>query len=329
MKKILGIGNALTDILFRTKNDEILTQLQLKKGSMQLVDDVKSKKIISLFKEQLPVMATGGSASNAINGATKLGNNGGFIGKIGNDEIGKFFAQNSLENGVEPFLKISETSSGNCTVIVSADGERTLCTFLGAASELLAEDLDSTIFFEYDIFHIEGYLVQNHELIRTALKMAKKADMLVSIDLASFNTVEENRDFLYEMIDKYVDITFANEDEATAFSQSTPEDALRKIGELCDIAVVKLGRNGSLVKKAGEIYKIDAYQVDCVDSTGAGDMYAAGFLHGLSKNYPLDVCGKIGSLVSAKVVEVMGAKLTESVWMEIYREIENILKEKQ
>lgn len=326
MKKVLGIGNALTDILFRTKNDEILTELQLKKGSMQLVNNEKSEQILSLFENQPSKMATGGSASNAINGLTKLGNEAGFIGKIGDDEIGKFFSEKSLENGVQPFLKISETPSGHCTVLVSSDGERTMCTYLGAASELYAEDLDASIFHQYDVFHIEGYLVQNNELIRTALKMAKEAGMIVSIDLASFNIVEDNREFLHEMIEKYVDITFANEDEADAFSQSTPEEALHQIAELCDIAVVKLGSHGSLIKQGEKIFKVDAVKANCIDTTGAGDMYAAGFLYGFSHDLPLDTCGKIGSKVAAHVVEVVGAKLTDDVWQKIYQEIEENLK---
>ena len=325
MKKILGIGNALTDILFQLNGDKILNDLNLPKGSMQLINNEKSEEILSCFQNQTSTMATGGSASNTINGITKLGTNGGFIGKIGKDDIGVFFSRNSKDNGVEPFLKTTATASGNCTVLVSADGERTLCTFLGAASELLAEDLDPTIFFEYDIFHIEGYLVQNHDLIRTALKMAKEADLFVSIDLASFNVVEENRAFLREMIEKYVDIVFANEEEARAFSQTAPEEALHDIATLCDIAVVKLGKEGSLIKKDGKVHHVAAIKAVSIDTTGAGDMYAAGFLHGLANNYPLEVCGKIGALVSGKVVEVIGAKLPESTWEEIYRQIEDIV----
>lgn len=326
MKKVLGIGNALTDILFRTKDDEILTQLHLKKGSMQLVNNEKSEQILSIFAGQPSKMATGGSAANAINGLTKLGIEAGFIGKIGDDEIGRFFSEKSLKNGVQPLLKTSETPSGHCTVLVSADGERTMCTYLGAASELYAEDLEPSMFHKYDIFHIEGYLVQNNELIRAALKMAKDANMTVSIDLASFNIVEDNREFLYEMIEKYVDITFANEDEAEAFSQSTPEEALHQIAKLCDIAVVKLGGQGSLIKQGEKVYQVDAVKADCIDTTGAGDMYAAGFLYGFSHNLPLDTCGKIGSKVAAHVVEVVGAKLTDDVWQKIYQEIEENLK---
>lgn len=328
MKKVLGIGNALTDILFKLENDKILDDLNLPKGSMQLIDNKKSEEIRSYFQSQASTMATGGSASNTINGITKLGTKGGFIGKIGNDDIGVFFSSHSKHNGVETFHITSDTTaSGNCTILVSADSERTLCTFLGAASELLAEDLDPTIFSEYDIFHVEGYLVQNHDLIRAALSMAKETGLLVSIDLASFNVVEENRAFLREMIEKYVDIVFANEEEARAFSQTEPEKALHDIATLCDIAVVKLGKGGSLIKKDGKMYTVKAIEANSIDTTGAGDMYAAGFLHGLANDYSLEVCGKIGALVSGKVVEVIGAKLPDSTWEDIYKQVENIVNQ--
>ena len=200
MKKILGMGNALTDILLRIENDEVLAKLNLPKGSMQLVDGGKSKEITTLLSEISPKMATGGSASNTINGITRLGAAAGFVGKIGKDEVGEFFRNDMLNNGVVPHLLYSETPSGQCTVLVSADGERTLCTFLGAACELDAKDLTPEMFVGFDIFHIEGYLVQNHELIRTAVKMAKEAGLQVSVDLASYNVVEENLDFLNEII---------------------------------------------------------------------------------------------------------------------------------
>jgi len=293
---------------------------------MQLVDEEKSDQIMSLFKTQQATMATGGSASNTINAVAKLGTPGGFIGKINKDTIGNFYYNNSLKNGVEPHLLYSHIPSGHCTVLVSPDGERTLCTYLGAASELYQQDLDASLFSEYDIFHIEGYLVQNHDLIHSALRLAKEANMMVSIDLASFNVVEENREFLRLMIEKYVDITFANEEEAIAFSGTTPEEALNELSQLCDIAVVKFGKEGSLIKQGETLYKVAAKPADCIDTTGAGDMYAAGFLHGLTQNYPLNICGKIGSLIAAKVIEVIGAKVSDNTWDTIYADLEEITK---
>lgn len=325
MKKILGMGNALTDILLRIENDEVLAKLNLPKGSMQLVDGGKSKEITTLLSEISPKMATGGSASNTINGITRLGAAAGFVGKIGKDEVGEFFRNDMLNNGVVPHLLYSETPSGQCTVLVSADGERTLCTFLGAACELDAKDLTPEMFVGFDIFHIEGYLVQNHELIRTAVKMAKEAGLQVSVDLASYNVVEENLNFLNEIIRDYIDIVFANEEEARAFTGKEPEQALIHIADHCDIAVVKIGKEGSFIKSGSESVLVKPRLANCIDTTGAGDLYAAGFLYGLANGYSLDISGKIGSLVSGNVVEVLGAKMTDEVWKQIHTDIQKII----
>lgn len=326
MKKILGIGNALTDILFQLEDDNLLTKFNLMKGGMQLIENRQSEQIQSHFAEATAIMATGGSASNTINGIAKLGAHGGFIGKISNDTIGRFFSENSLANGVIPHMLFSETPSGHCTVLVSADSERTLCTYLGAASELYAEDLTPEMFKGYDFFHIEGYLVQNHPLIRTALQMAKAAGLTTSIDLASFNVVQANRDFLLEITEKYVDITFANEDEAYAFTGEKPREAVERIAQMSKIAVVKIGKQGSYICSDKEFHTIAPYTANSVDTTGAGDLYAAGFLFGLANDYSLDVCGKIGSLVSSKVVEVVGTKMSNDTWSTIGREVERIVR---
>lgn len=321
MKKILGMGNALTDILLQIDNDELLGSLNLLKGGMQLIDTERSVEISEAVSRFSKVMATGGSASNTINGITRLGLQAGFVGKVGSDEIGSFFSKDSESNGVVPHLLFSETPSGRCTVLVSPDSERTLCTYLGAACELEASDLHDGMFSGYDIFHIEGYLVQNHELIRTAVRLAKQAGLKVSIDLASYNVVEANLEFLNEIIEEYVDIVFANEDEARAFTGFEAEEALHAIAEKCSIAVVKVGKEGSFIKNGGEVVKVDAQKSNCIDTTGAGDLYAAGFLFGLANNYPLETCGNIGSVVSGNVVEVLGAKMTDETWNSIQGKI--------
>jgi len=321
MRKILGMGNALTDILLQIEHDAILLKLNLPKGSMQLINDLKSVEISNALSNYTKKMATGGSASNTINGLTRLGVTAGFVGKIGKDAIGTFFTNDSLSNGVIPHLLDSDTASGHCIVLVSPDGERTLCTFLGAACELQADDLKLEMFQGYDIFHIEGYLVQNHDLIRTAVRLAKEAGLQVSIDLASYNVVEENLEFLNEIIKEYVDIVFANEDEARAFTGKEPKDALIHISDHCDIAVVKVGKEGSHIKSGEIILQVNPRLAVCIDTTGAGDLYAAGFLYGLACDYSLEMCGQIGSLVSGNVVEVLGAKMTDEVWQLIHKEI--------
>lgn len=325
MKRILGMGNALTDILLQIDNDELLSSLSLLKGGMQLINTERSEEInasVSRFEKK---MATGGSASNTINGITRLGMAGGFVGKVGKDDIGLFFTNDSIYNGVEPKLSLSETPSGCCTVLVSPDGERTLCTYLGAACELEAADLTPELFAGYDIFHIEGYLVQNHDLIRTAVKLAKQEGLKVSIDMASYNVVEAHLDFLHEIVREYVDIVFANEEEARAYTGHEPEQALNIISEQCEIAIVKVGKEGSLIKSNNEKVRIKPRKANCIDTTGAGDLYASGFLFGLASNYSLEVCGKIGSVVSGNVVEVLGAKMSEEVWESIHADIKQIV----
>jgi sugar/nucleoside kinase (ribokinase family) len=155
--------------------------------------------------------------------------------------------------------------------------------------------------------------------------MAKKVGLIVSLDLASYNVVEENLDFLKEIISEYVDIVFANEEEAFAFTGEQPEDALAQISAYCEIAVVKVGEKGSFIKSRNKKIVVKPRISNCIDSTGAGDLYAAGFLFGLANNYPLDICGKIGSLVSGNVVEVIGAKMSDEVWNEIHSEMNKII----
>lgn len=326
MKKIIGLGNALTDILLRIENDSILSELNLPKGSMQLIDEAKMHEIAAFFANQTSVMATGGSASNTINGIAKLGIQGAFLGKIGKDEVGNFFKNDSLKNGVKPDLLHSETPSGRCTVLVSSDGERTLCTYLGAACELSADEIELKFFEDYSIFHVEGYLVQNHELISTAVKLAKSAGLLISIDLASYNVVESNLDFLTDLIANYVDIVFANEEEARAFTEKEPYEAVIAISDLCEIAIVKTGKDGSYIKKGEEIVNVKPRISDCIDTTGAGDLYASGFLYGLASGLSLDACGKIGSIVAGNVVEVIGAKMPDERWENIKNEIKVALE---
>jgi len=317
MKKILGMGNALTDILLQLKDDDMLGELGYPKGSMQLINPEQMANIRSKMDFSNAVMAAGGSASNTVCGIARLGGKVGFVGQVGRDEVGVFFEQDLCKNGVEPHLAYSNTASGTCTVLVSPDGERTLCTHLGAAAEIQASDLSIDLFQGYDFFHIEGYLVQNHALIERAVKLAKEAGLTVSIDLASYNVVEANFEFLQSIVRNYVDIVFANEEEARSFTKMQPGDALIHMDHFCDIAVVKIGKDGSMIRNKKKNHFVDPFTANCIDTTGAGDLYAAGFLYGMALNYPLPKCGMIASYVSARVVEVFGARIPVDIWSDI------------
>ena len=310
-KRIIGLGNALADILTRIESDTLLDDLGFGRGSMHLVQREVHNRIEKLTGGLDRTVIPGGSAANTIRGLGQLGVECSYIGKIGRDPVGDFIQEQMTDLGVTPQLIRSNTPTGQCMVLVSADGERTMATFLGAAIELTGDEIEPEMLSSYDMLHIEGYLVQNHDLIRQAVQKAKAAGLTVSLDMASYNVVEENLYFLKELVAGYVDLLFANEDEARAFTGLEPKEAVREIGKLCDIAVVKTGEKGSLIACRGEVIPIEPVPARVVDTTGAGDLYATGFLYGLSKGLPLRDCGGIGSLTAAKAIETLGPTLTD------------------
>jgi len=327
-KSVLGIGNALIDVLINITDDSVLQKYGLPKGSMTLVDAFLSAEIKKETKNNTRNIQTGGSAANTIHGIAKLGGKCGYIGKISDDELGNFYLEDFRKNQINTHFFFSETGTGHATALISPDSERTFGTYLGAAMELTAEELTHEIFRDYGILHIEGYLVQNHALIEAAMRIAKENGLMVSIDMASFNIVEANLDFLHEIIRKYVDIVFANEEEALALTGKNPEEALSEIAGMCKIAVVKLGANGSIIQTGNRVIRINAIQAKSIDTTGAGDIYASGFLYALSENLDLEVAGKIGSFLAGNVVEVMGAKIPEDRWEQLYPSIEKLINNK-
>lgn len=314
MRKVIGIGNALVDLMTKVGNDSLLEELNLPKGSMQLVEKNVSRNIIERTKNLTRTVSSGGSAANTIHGLARLGVSTGFIGKTGNDEMGRYFKEDMEKSNILTCLLGSSADSGVAVALVSPDGERTFAVHLGAAVELSAEDLKPSFFTGYDLLHIEGYLLQNYSLIETACDMAKKNGLEVSLDLASFNVVEAHRDFLAHISKDYADIIFANEDEAKAMTGHQPEDALNNIAEWCSIAIVKIGKDGSLIKKGNDTFRVDAITAAVTDTTGAGDLYASGFIYGLIKGKSPDECGKYGSLLAKHVIEIVGAKISDKDW---------------
>jgi sugar/nucleoside kinase (ribokinase family) len=327
MSKVLGLGNALVDIMTKLNDESTLDQLGLPKGSMQLVDEIFMQKALEHTKHIPRTLAAGGSAANTIHGLANLGINTAFIGKIGNDPFGNTFESEMRKNSISPVMLKGKAESGRALALVSPDSERTFAVYLGAAIEMTAEDLTPEMFDGYSYFHIEGYLVQNQELIRRAVEIAHSKGLKISLDLASYNVVEENREFLTEIVQKYVSIVFGNEDESKAFTGKTPEESLDVIGDMVSIAVVKLGSAGSLIKRGDERVSVGVIDVDCIDTTGAGDLYAAGFLYGLIKNLPLYKCGQIGAVLSGHVIEVLGPKMDGKRWGDVKRLVDLIENE--
>ncbi len=327
MKSILGIGNALTDILAVLPDDTLLKEYHLPLGSMQHVDMETGDQIWSALKQVGVKYVPGGSAANTITCTSIFGMPSGYIGKIGDDELGHLFKSTMEQFGVKTTMLHSDKSSGRCMVFITgANAERTFADYMGAALEMGPEDLRPEYFEGYDYFHIEGYLVQNQELIAKAVQMAKEAGCIISIDMASYNVVESNNAFLHNLVEKYVDIVFANESESRAFTKlGDPHDALSEISGLCKIAVVKVGKDGSWVRSGDEEYFVNAWPAVSIDATGAGDTYAAGFLYAHSLGMPLKECGEIGSIIAAKVVEVVGTKIDVPRWREAKLEINELI----
>lgn len=312
--KIFGIGNALVDIMTSLENDSLLDKLNLPKGSMQIVNDKTIASALEQTKGLKQTLASGGSAANTINGLANLGIETAFVGKVGNDELGEFFSTDMQKAGIKPKLLKGKAATGTALALVSPDSERTFAVNLGAAIEMTAEDITPSLFEGYDYFHIEGYLVQNHSLIEKALQVAKSSGLKISLDLASYNVVESNLEFLQRVVKDYVDIVFANEEEAKAFTHKLPEEALDILAQNTEIAVVKVGAKGSFIKKGNEKHRVGVVKATSIDTTGAGDLYASGFLYGLTKGLPLDTCGRIGAVLSGKVIEVIGPKMDEATW---------------
>lgn len=329
IKRVIGIGNALTDMLVNLSNDAVLTEYQLAKGSMSLVDSQLQTAVSKSVAGCPYSLSLGGSAGNTIRAMARLGCDVAFIGKVGEDNTGEFYEQALRNIGVEPYMLRSEERSGKCVALVSPDGERTFVTHLGAAADLHAGDIDGAIFDDYDCLYVEGYLVQDHDLIRSTVKKAKHHGLKVAIDLASFNVVEENCDFLRDIVEKYVDILFANEDEARAFTgEREPLNALNAISRMCELAVVKIGMKGALIKRGDEVVHVGIMAAaKRVDTTGAGDFYAAGFMAGLCEGLSLRQCGTIGAITAGKVIEVVGTTFGEDAWREIFSLVERVRKD--
>ena len=327
MKSILGIGNALTDILAVFPDDSLLEQYHLPKGSMQHVDMETGDKIWEALKPHGVKYVPGGSAANTVTCTSIFGMPSGYIGKIGNDELGHLFRSTMEQYGVKTTMLEGTKSSGRCMAFITgANAERTFADYMGAALEMKPEDLRPEYFEGYDYVHIEGYLVQDQDLISRAAQLAKEAGCTVSIDMASYNVVESNHAFLHNLVDNYVDIIFANETEARAFTGKEPREAISDLAQHCDIAVVKVGKEGSMVQSGDDYHFIKAWPAKPVDATGAGDTYAAGFMYALSLGMPLKVCGEIGSIIAAKVVEVIGTKIDVPRWRDAKIEIKALIE---
>lgn len=314
MNSILGIGNALVDALYPEADEQLLAELGLQKGAMHLIDDEQYKNISARMAGARRERTTGGSACNTIMALARLGVATGLIGKVSADDDGRFFTDSFTAAHVATRLLHDEHATGVASTFITSDGQRTFATHLGAAARLDAAEIRRDAFAGYSYLYVEGYLVQNHELIDTVVDAARAEGLKVCLDMASYNIVEADHDFFAHLLAK-TDIVFANEEEARAFTGKTPEAALDELATICPIAVVKVGARGSMARSGSELAAVPPYGAGpVVDTTAAGDYFAAGFLHAQARQCSLEASLSEGALLASEVIKVVGTRLSDAQW---------------
>lgn len=320
MLKILGIGNALVDVSVMIQDDSVLRKYNIHKGGMTLIDQETQIRLENEMKPMNPHTTTGGSTSNAMLALACMGARPTYVGRIGSDRLGHFFKETGTRMGINERLIVCNEHTGVANTFISADGERSFGTHLGAALGLGAEDITDGLFADSDLVHVEGYLVQNSDLMEKICKTAKRNGLLLSLDLGSWNIVKENRGLFRRLIIEYCDIVFANEEEARALScMENPVESLEYIASMADTAIVKLGRHGASAMKKGEKrIAVPAGNVaNVIDTTAAGDFFTAGFLYAYANGASLEKCLMLGSKLSEKIIQTVGTRLRDEAWKEI------------
>jgi sugar/nucleoside kinase (ribokinase family) len=314
-KTIMGAGAVLVDLLIE-ETDDFVNNLVPKKGGMTLVGRKKINEILEATSSRVKTVP-GGSACNTLVGISALGGKTRMIGRSGKDRMGEVFRDGLEKAGVEGVLSTSETDTGVVLSIITPDAQRTMFTFLGASGELSPADIKSCNFSDAFIVHLEGYLLFNIPVVDAIIRKVRDVHARLCLDLASFQVVETTRDYLKEIIKPKVNILIANEDEARAYTGRDEKESLEIFSQMVEIAVVKLGKKGALVAKGEQRISIDAEIVDALDTTGAGDLWASGFLYGLTNGYSLENAARLGARVASEVVQVMGAVIPSEGWSRI------------
>jgi len=309
---VVGIGNAIVDVLVQA-DDDLLDNFELTKGTMALVDEHQAE---TLYASVGPGLETsGGSAANTLAGVAQLGGRAGFIGRVRDDQLGGIFAHDIRSVGARFDTPAATTgpSTARCLILVTPDAQRTMCTYLGASVGLDPADLDLDLVAQAKVLYLEGYLWDSEEAkaaFIAAAEVARAHGGEVALSLSDAFCVERHRDSFQELVDGHVDILFANEMEITAlYKANSFEEAADQVRGRCKVAALTRSELGSVILNGSGTHSIEPFQLGpLVDTTGAGDLYAAGFLHGYTQGQGLDACGRLGSLCAGQVVTQLGPR---------------------
>jgi sugar/nucleoside kinase (ribokinase family) len=317
---LIGVGSPIMDLLAPVP-DSFLARVQGAKGGMVLVDQTEMERILALLDGE-PACMTGGSAANATLNAACLGLSAAFLGKLGDDGLARTYFRRFETAGVDTSrFKQAALPSARCLALVTPDAQRTLRTCLAAAMTLAPADFSPEDFRGCRHAHIEGYLVFNQALADAVLDCARAAGCTVSLDLASFEVVNASRDWLLSQFRRGIDVVFANEDEIRALFQDRASDypaLARRLASLGVLAAVTVGREGAWIAQGEALHRVEPVVVtDLIDTTGAGDAWAAGFLYGYLRGWPLPSCGALASIMGAETVRHMGPIIPDECWPEV------------
>jgi sugar/nucleoside kinase (ribokinase family) len=311
---VIGIGNALVDVLSH-ESDAFLARHNLLKSTMHLIDAARAH---DLYQAMGPaIQVSGGSAANTIVGVASFGGRAQYVGKVRNDQLGEVFSHDLRATGVDYTTSpaTSGPSTGCCLIMVTPDAQRTMNTYLGASIHLRPADIDGAMIGRALILYLEGYLFdppEAQEAFRAAARLAHAAGRTVSLTLSDPLCVDRHRDAFLDLVEHHVDVLFANEAELCSLYQARDFDgALQRVRRHCRVAALTRSARGSIIVAGHEVHVVDAQPVEkVVDTTGAGDLYAAGFLFGMSRGCDLATCGRLGSVAAAEVISHVGARPT-------------------
>jgi sugar/nucleoside kinase (ribokinase family) len=312
---VVGVGAALVDLLIE-EADQFVSNLGSSKGGMTLVDLPAIESALKTTSAPLKVVP-GGSACNTMVGIGNLGGKARMIGRLGKDEIGQVFLAGLKKAGVDHRIRHSEMATGRVLSVVTPDTQRTMFTYLGASTQLGPEDVSPADFADAGLAYLEGYLLFNRPLVERILEVAKQSRAKIVLDLGSYQVVEACRDFLDKVLPQ-VDIVLANEDEAKAYTGMAESESLEILAGKVHIAAVKLGKHGVMLAQGDARHKVEAHLVKAIDTTGAGDLWASGFVYGLTQGLGLDDAARLGCKVGSEVVQVMGAVIPDQGWNRIH-----------
>jgi sugar/nucleoside kinase (ribokinase family) len=309
---VVGIGNALVDVLSHETDDFVVAH-GLNRGAMQLIDTERAEQLYAAMGPATEI--SGGSAANTMVGVASLGGTAAFVGRVNQDQLGAVFGHDLRAAGVEYATAPASDGvpTGRCLIIVTPDAQRTLNTYLGASANLGPADLDAELLSGAQVLYLEGYLWDEpdaKEAFRSAAQTAHDAGNRVAFTLSDGFCVDRHRDEFLDLIEHDVDVLFANEAEITSLYEVDDfDDALQQVYRHCEIAALTRSAKGSVIVTRDSVHVVDAHPVDhVVDTTGAGDLYASGFLFGLTHGYDLGTAGRLGALAAAEVISHLGAR---------------------